>query len=90
MTFQKTKITLKDKDNNPINILYLAASQIVDMFQRSIDEAGGDSTKQICMPIWIDQDKKMLITIETGPETESQFAIYKAKTQSLNQKGAAQ
>ena len=69
-----------DKDNNPINDLYLAANKLVEMMRSSIKSSGGNPNSQICMPVWIDTDKKMLITIEQGPKTESDYAIFKAQT----------
>jgi len=73
-----TKVQVKDKDNHPINILMLAAEQIVEMFLKAHKQAGGEPNPQICLPIWIDAEKKMLITIEQGPETEANYAIMKA------------
>lgn len=76
---KSTKVHLKDKDNNPINVLYLSAKQLVDMMRMSLKEAGGNTNAQICLPVWIDTEPKMLITIETGPQTEADYAIFKAK-----------
>lgn len=76
---KSTKVHLKDKENNPINILYLSAKQIVDMFLKASVSAGGNPNAQVVIPVWIDTDKKMLITIEQGPQTEADYAIFKAK-----------
>ena len=76
---KSTKVHIKDKDNHPINVLYLAAKQIIEMSQSALSKAGGNPDKQICLPIWVDAEKKMLITIEQGPATEAEYAIFKAK-----------
>lgn len=75
---KSTKVQLKDKDNNPINILYLSAKQIVDMMKSSLEKTGNNPNAQICLPVWIDSEPKMLITIEVGPATETAYAIFKA------------
>ena len=76
---KSTKVHLKDKENNPINILYLSAKQIVDMMKSSLEKTGNNPNAQICLPVWIDSEPKMLITIEVGPQTEADYAIFKAK-----------
>lgn len=75
---KSTKVQLKDKDNNPINILYLSAKQIIEMMQKSLEESGHNPNSQICLPVWIDSEPKMLITIEQGPKTEADYVIFKA------------
>ena len=76
---KSTKVQHKDKDNNPINVLYLAANQIVGMMRKSVEQAGGNPNAQIRLPVWIDTEPKMLITIEQGPQTEADYAIFKAQ-----------
>ena len=76
---KSAKVQIKDKDNHPINILMLAAEQIVEMFLKAHKQAGGEPNPQICLPVWIDKEKKMLITIEQGTQTEAQYAIFKAQ-----------
>jgi hypothetical protein len=76
---RSTKVTLKDKDNNPINVLYLSAKQLIDMMKQSVSTAGGNPNSQITLPVWIDSEPKMLITIESGPQTEADYAIFKAQ-----------
>ena len=75
---KSTKVQLKDKENNPINILYLSAKQIIDMMKSSLEKSGNNPNAQICLPVWIDSEPKMLITIEVGPKTEADYVIFKA------------
>ena len=74
---KSTKIQL-NKDDNPIQILYEAANNLVKLMEQAATSVGGDTNAQIRLPIWIDAEKKMLITIEQGPETEADYAIFKA------------
>ena len=46
--------------------------------EKAAVSVGGDPITQINLPIWIDAEKKMLITIEQGPQTEANYAIFKA------------
>ena len=74
---KSTKVQL-NKDDNPIQTLYVAANNLVKMMEKAAVSVGGDTNVQINLPIWIDAEKKMLITIEQGPQTEANYAIFKA------------
>lgn len=74
---KSTKVQL-NKDANPIQALYVAADNLVKLMEKAAVSAGGNPNAQINLPIWIDAEKKMLITIEQGPQTEANYAIMKA------------
>ena len=74
---KSTKVQL-NKDDNPIQTLYVAANNLVKLMEKAAVSVGGDPITQINLPIWIDAEKKMLITIEQGPQTEANYAIFKA------------
>jgi len=74
---KSTKVQL-NKDDDPIQTLYVAANNLVKLMEKVAASVGGDTNAQINLPIWIDAEKKMLITIEQGPETEANYAIFKA------------
>jgi hypothetical protein len=74
---KSTEVQL-NKDDNPIQTLYVAANNLVKLMEKAAVSVGGDPITQINLPIWIDAEKKMLITIEQGPQTEANYAIFKA------------
>lgn len=78
--WSRTKINMKNPEQHPIHILQLAAWQIVEI----IKKVAGDSGKeldQIVMPIWVNGDRMMKITIEVGSNTEAEYAIFKAQSE---------
>lgn len=81
MTFTRSTVKVKDPERNPIHVLYLAARQIMELNRKAFREVGKDlDSSQIIMPIWMDVDPPMKITIEMGTQTTAEYAIFKAQT----------
>lgn len=81
MTWSRTTVKPADPQRHPIHVLYLAAKQILDIAKSGSKKAGKDmDNKQITMPIWIDDNPPIKITLEIGPETSAEHAIFKAQT----------
>ena len=81
MTWSKSTVKVRSPDKNPIHVLYLAAQAIMEVNRKAFKEAGKDmDTSQVIMPIWMDADPPMKITIEVGSQTTAEFAIFKAQT----------
>ena len=70
---------LPNKEQHPIHRLSVAAAEILDTYEEAHNKVGrGGPNLQINLPIWINVGRKILITLECGPETEAQHAIFKA------------
>ena len=81
MSWSKSTVKVRNPDKNPIHVLYLAAQAIMEVNRKAFKEAGKDmETSQVILPIWIDADPPMKITIEIGLQTAAEFAIFKAQT----------
>jgi hypothetical protein len=81
MTWSKSTVKPRDPDHNPIHVLYLAAKTIVEGSRKAFAKAGKDfDASQVTMPIWMDGNPPMKITIESGPSTTAEYAIFKAQT----------
>ena len=81
MTWNKSTVKVKDPENNPVHILYLAAKQIVEINKRAHDKAGKniDGT-DVNLDIWMKEHPLMKVTISTGPAIEAEYAIFQAQT----------
>ena len=63
------------KEQSTIYRLMTAAQEILD-FVESRQTVLSIDNPQITIPIWIDLDRKILITLERGPATEARHAIF--------------
>ena len=70
----------KIKTNHPIHKLYEAANDIVNRTIQAYDNAKVPIPNNFNLPVWIDGDPVMKITIEVGPKTTAEYAIFKAKS----------
>ena len=75
---QRSKITT----DNPIHKLYEAANDIVKKSIQAYNEAAIPMPNNLTLPIWVDGDPAMKITIEIGSKTTADYAIFKAQHQS--------
>lgn len=81
MTWNKSTVKVRSPDKNPIHVLYLAAKAILDVNRRAFKDAGRDmDASQVIMPIWMDDNPPIKITIEVGTQTTAEYAIFKAQT----------
>ena len=81
MTWSKETIKVKNPENNPIHILYLAAKQIMDIHKKASDNAGKEvDGVDTNVELWMQDVPLMKITIRTGPAIEAEYAIFQAQT----------
>lgn len=64
--------------DHPVNMLYMAANKIVQSANFAFKETG-QKHEQLSIPIWVDSDPVIKITIECGVETETEYVIFKAQ-----------
>lgn len=77
MRFSKTKG--KINPDHPIPKLYEAASDIVSRTMQAYKSANVPIPESYCLPVWIDAEPVMKITIEIGSQTTADYAIFKAQ-----------
>ena len=81
MTWHKSSVKIPTPDKHPIHVLYLAAQAILDANRKAFKRAGKDmDEKQVIMPIWMDANPPIKITIEVGTQTTAEYAIFRAQT----------
>lgn len=85
MVWNKTTVKVKSPEKHPIHMLYLAAQAIIEGNRKAFQQAGKDmDATQVTMPIWMDVDPPIKITIEIGTQTTAEHAIFKAQTKGAN------
>lgn len=77
MKFSKAKG--KVSHEHPMHKLYEAASDILNRTKMAYKEAGVPVPESFSLPIWMDGDTVMKITIEVGSQTTADYAIFKAQ-----------
>ena len=81
MTWSKSTVKPSNPERHPIHVLYLAAKAILETAKNASKKAGKDmDNSQVTMPIWIDDNPPIKITLEVGPSTSAEHAIFKAQT----------
>ena len=78
VTFTQSRVGKIDKEN-PIHILYEAAQDIITRTKQAYVSSKVPMPDQVCVPVWIDQEEPIKITIETGVKTQAEYAIFKAQ-----------
>jgi hypothetical protein len=76
---KSSKLKGKVTTDHPMHKLYEAASDIVARTTKAYNEAKVPFPDNITLPIWIDGNPVMKITIETGSKTTADYAIFKAQ-----------
>jgi hypothetical protein len=76
---KSSKLKSKVTTDHPMHKLYEAASDIVARTTKAYNEAKVPLPDNITLPIWIDGNPAMKITIETGSKTSADYAIFKAQ-----------
>lgn len=77
MKFSKAKA--KVSHDHPMHKLYEAAFDIVSRTKQAYKESNVPVPESYCLPVWIDGDSVMKITIEMGSQTTADYAIFKAQ-----------
>ena len=76
---KSTRLRGNVSTDHPMHKLYEAASDIVGRTVQAYKDAEVPVPESFSLPIWIDGDPVMKITIEVGSKTTSDYAIFKAK-----------
>ncbi len=76
---KSTRIRGKVTTDHPMHKLYEAASDIVARTVKAYENAKVAVPDSFSLPVWIDGNPVMKITIEVGSKTTSDYAIFKAK-----------
>lgn len=73
--------TVKGKVNtdHPMHRLYEAAADIVNRTKKAYNNAKVPVPDTVVLPVWIDGNPVMKITIEVGAKTTADYAIFKAQ-----------
>lgn len=75
------KKSAKVGSDHPIHLLFLAAESIIGSANEAATMTGAQlRNRQLIIPVWMESDPVIKITIECGPETEAEYAIFKAQT----------
>jgi hypothetical protein len=75
------KKSAKVGSDHPVHLLFLAADSIIDAANAAATESGTQvRNRQLIIPVWMESHPVIKITIECGPETEAEYAIFKAQT----------
>lgn len=75
MKSHKGKVTT----DHPMHKLYEAALDIVNRTMQAYDKAAVQRPTNFTIPVWMDGEPLMKITIETGTKTTAEYAIFKAQ-----------
>ena len=75
------KSSAKIDNDHPVHLLYVAASTIIKAAHSAAKDMGEDMNKgkQLVIPVWVDADPVIKITIECGAETTAEYTIFKAQ-----------
>lgn len=75
----KSRLRSKVTTDHPMHKLWESASDIVARTISAYKEAKVPLPNNITLPVWIDGDPVMKITIEVGSQTTADYAIFKAQ-----------
>ena len=75
----KSRLRSKVTTDHPMHKLWESASDIVARTISAYKEAKVPVPNQITLPVWVDGDPVMKITIEVGSKTTADYAIFKAQ-----------
>jgi hypothetical protein len=76
---KSTKIRGKVNSDHPMHKLYMAASDIVGRTITAYENAKVPVPDSFSLPVWIDGNPVMRITIEIGTKITADYAIFKAQ-----------
>lgn len=76
---KSSRLRGKVTTDHPMHKLYEAASDIVNRTVTAYNNAKVPVPDSFSLPVWIDGNPVMKITIEVGSKVTSDYAIFKAK-----------
>lgn len=76
---KSSRIRAKVTTDHPMHKLYEAASDIVARTVKAYENAKVPVPDSFSLPVWIDGNPVMRITIEVGSKTAAEYAIFKAQ-----------
>lgn len=76
---KSSRLRAKVNTEHPMHKLWEAASDIVSRTVQAYNNAKVPVPHEIAIPVWIDGDPVMKITIEVGSKTTANYAIFKAQ-----------
>ena len=76
---KKTRLRGNVTTEHPMHKLYESASDIVNRTIEAYNRAKVPVPDSFSVPIWIDAEPVMKITIEMGSKTTAEYAIFKAQ-----------
>lgn len=83
---KSTRLRSKVTTEHPMHKLWESASDIVARTVQAYENAKVPVPSNIVLPVWIDGDPVMKITIEVGSKTTADYAIFKAQNQDKGEK----
>lgn len=76
---KSSRMRSKVTTEHPMHKLWEAASDIVARTVQAYNNAKVPVPHEIAIPVWVDGDPVMRITIEVGSKTTAEYAIFKAQ-----------
>jgi len=76
---KSSRLRSKVTTDHPMHKLWEAASDIYARTIQAYNNAKVPVPHEISIPVWIDGDKVMRITIDVGSKTTAEYAIFKAQ-----------
>ena len=83
---KSTRLRSKVTTDHPMHKLWESASDIVARTVQAYDNAKVPVPANMTLPVWIDGDPVMRITIEVGPKIAADYAIFKAQNKDKGEK----
>lgn len=76
---KSTRLRGKVTTEHPMHRLYEAASEIVERTVQAYKNAEVPVPDSFTLPVWVDGNPVMKITIEVGSKTTADYALFKAQ-----------
>lgn len=76
---KSSRLRSKVTTEHPMHKLWEAASDIVARTVQAYNNAKVPVPHEIAIPVWVDGNPVMRITIEVGSKTTAEYAIFKAQ-----------
>lgn len=76
---KSTRLRGKVTTEHPMHRLYEAASEIVERTVQAYKNAEVPVPDSFSLPVWVDGNPVMKITIEVGSKTTADYALFKAQ-----------
>ena len=76
---KSTRLRGKVTTEHPMHQLYEAASEIIERTAQAYKNAEVPVPDSFSLPVWVDGNPVMKITIEVGSKTTADYALFKAQ-----------